>query len=110
MIKIQSYTRPIVWQVDNTQELPNVSGVVRWNGAIAEFEVCDSLGNWHVIDSSVELECQEDAAEILDWARKKMHEEKELDKLSEKYPAVQDAKQNLDIILKLVKDDTSKSD
>lgn len=110
MIKIHSYTRPIVWQVDNTQSLPNISGAVRWNGAIAEFEVCDAQGNWHVIDSGVELECQEDAAEILDWARKKMHEEKELEKLSEKYPAVQEAKHNLDIILKLVKDDAIKTD
>jgi len=50
MIKIKSYTQPIVWQVDNRYLLPAQSGQVRWNGNNKEFEVCDNnSGNWYRI-------------------------------------------------------------
>jgi len=109
MIRITSHTRPVVWQVENKHLLPNISGTVRWNGSTAEFEVCDNSGKWHRIDPTVRLEYNEDTAEVIDWARKKMLEEKQLNELIEKYPSVREAKRNLDLTLELVKDDTSES-
>jgi hypothetical protein len=106
MIKITSHTRPVVWQVDTRFKLPNVTGPVRWNGNTSEFEVCDGSGKWNKIDPTIRLECNEDTAEVIAWARKKMIEEKQLNELAKEYPAVREAKQNLDIILEFVKHDT----
>ena len=106
MIKIQSYTQPIVWQVDKQYLLPAQSGQVRWNGNNKEFEVCDNnSGNWYRINPEVELRSDPELAEVLQWAKKKMEYERKLEKLANEYPAVKDAKEKLDIILKLVQNE-----
>lgn len=104
MIKIQSSTQPIVWQVDRDYTLPAASGQVRWNGSSKQFEVCDNSNNgmWYKIDNTVELRSDPQIGEVLEWAKKRMEYEKKVEKLAEKYPAVKDAKEKLDIILKLV--------
>ena len=106
MIRIQSYTQPIVWQVDKQYLLPAQSGQVRWNGHTKEFEVCDnSSGNWYRINPEVELKSDPQLAEVIDWAKKRMEYERKIEKLASEYPAVKDAKEKLDIILKLVHDE-----
>lgn len=106
MIKIQSYTQPIVWQIDKQYLLPAQSGQVRWNGHTKEFEVCDNQsGNWYRISPEVELRSDPELAEVLQWAKKKMEYERKLEKLINQYPAVKDAKEKLDIIVKLVQDE-----
>jgi hypothetical protein len=108
MIKIHSYQNPIVWQVDKQYLLPAQSGQVRWNGNIKCFEVCDNNnGMWYKIDNTVELSSDPQTHQILEWAKKKMAEDERLDKLAKEYPAVKDAKERLDIILKLVQDGQS---
>lgn len=105
MIRIKSYTQPIVWQVDNKYLLPAQSGQVRWNGHSKEFEVCDNQsGNWYRINPEVELRNDDQLAEVMEWAKKKMVEEKKVEELAKQYPAVKDAKEKLDIILKLVQE------
>ncbi len=103
MIKIKSYTQPIVWQVDNRYLLPAQSGQVRWNGNNKEFEVCDNnSGSWYRISPDVELRNDPELIEVVEWAKKKMVEEKRIEELAKLYPAVKDAKERLDIIMKLV--------
>jgi len=107
MIKIQQKTQPFVWQIDNSYSLPNISGHVRWNGNNKEFEVCDSLGNWHRIDPTIQLETSNDTSQILSWAREKMKEEERLKKLVADYPAIKEAKDQLDTLINLVKDEST---
>lgn len=103
MIKIHSYQNPIVWQVDRQYLLPSQSGQVRWNGNLKVFEVCDNgSGAWYKIDNSVELSCDPQTQQVLEWAKKKMAEDERLDRLAKEYPAVKDLKEKLDIVVKLV--------
>ena len=109
MIRITSKYQPVVWQIDNKFLLPAQSGQVRWNGHSKEFEVCDNnSGNWYRINPEVELGCDSELADVIQWAKKKMEYEKKIDKLVREYPAVKDAKEKLDIILKLVEDEPIK--
>ena len=108
MIKIQSSSYPIVWQIDNSYLLPAQSGQVRWNGNIKCFEVCDNQsGNWYKITNTVELTCDSQIQNILEWAKKKMADDERIAKLAEKYVAVKDAKEKLEIVIKLVQDEDS---
>lgn len=108
MIRITSKQQPIVWQYDRQYLLPAQSGQVRWNGNTKEFEVCDNQsGNWYRINPEVELTSDPGLAEVIQWAKKKMEYERKLEKLMREYPAVKDAKEKLDIILKLVENDNN---
>jgi hypothetical protein len=108
VIKISYQSQPIVWQVDKQYLLPAQSGQVRWNGNTKEFEVCDNnSGNWYRINPEIELRNDPELADVFAWAKRKMHQEHELEKLMREYPAVKDAKEKLDIILKLVQDGQS---
>jgi len=114
MIKIQSSSYPLVWQVDNSYSLPSTTGQVRWNGSSKCFEVCDNnngnytaSGGWMRIDNTVQLSSDPQMQSILEWAKKKMIEDKNIEKLAKEYPAVKDAKEKLDIIIKLVQDENS---
>lgn len=106
MIRITSKHQPIVWQIDKQYLLPAQSGQVRWNGNNKEFEVCDNnSGNWYRISPEVELRNDPELIEVIEWAKKKIIEEKHIEELAKQYPAVKDAKEKLDIIVKLVQDE-----
>ena len=105
MIKIQTNTYPVIYQVDRSYLLPSVTGQIRWNGSDKNFEVCDTYGTWLKIDNTVELMCSAEYIEVMEWAKKKIKEEKELEKLAALYPAVKDLKEKLDITLALVKEE-----
>lgn len=106
MIRITSKHQPIVWQYDNQHLLPATSGQVRWNGYRKEFEVCDnSNGHWYRICPEIELTSDPELAEIIQWAKKKMEYERKLEKLINEYPAVKDAKEKLELVMKLVQDE-----
>lgn len=109
MIKIYSNSPPLVYQVDNSYSLPSTTGQVRWNGTNKCFEVCDNgmNGSWIRIDNTVQLSSDSQTTQILEWAKKKMAEDERIEKLAKEYPAVKDAKERLDIIIKLVKDENS---
>jgi hypothetical protein len=109
VIKIEQTSYPLVWQVDREYTLPAQSGQVRWNGFSKCFEVCDNNndGKWYKINNTIELRSDPQIGEVLEWAKKRMEYEKKVEKLAEKYPAVKDAKEKLDIIMKLVQDETN---
>ena len=94
--------------MDRQYLLPAQSGQVRWNGNSKEFEVCDNnSGNWYRINPEIELGCDSELATVIQWAKRKMVEEKRIEELAKQYPAVKDTKERLDIILKLVQDGQS---
>lgn len=91
--------------MDKQYLLPAQSGQVRWNGMSKEFEVCDNhSGAWYRINPEIELRSDPELAEVVQWAKRKMIEEKRIEELAKQYPAVKDAKERLDIIVKLVQD------
>lgn len=106
MIRIVSNTQPIVWQIDKQYLLPAQSGQVRWNGNSKEFEVCDNgSGSWYRINPEVELRSGPELLEVIEWAKKKMIEEKKIEKLAQQYTAVKDAKEKLELVMRLVQDE-----
>ena len=107
MIKIQSSSPPVVYQTDYSWQLPSFTGDVQWNGQYKRFEVSDGK-NWIPIDNTVHVTTDTYVAETLKWAKEKMIEEKELDKLAKEYPALENARKQLDMIKVLVKSEEIK--
>jgi hypothetical protein len=102
MIKIQSYGPVPSWyQVDQSYNLPSITGVVQWNGASKCFEVSNGV-SWQRIDNTVQISNTYDMSMIAQWAMKKMQEEEETKKLRSKYPALDEAYNHLDLIKALV--------
>jgi len=113
MIKIQQSSYPLVWQIDNSYSLPSTTGQVRWNGQQKCFEVCDNgnsyNGGWVRIDNTIQLSSDPQVQSVLEWAKKKMAEDEKIEQLAKEYPAVKDAREKLDIIVKLVQDESIKT-
>jgi len=107
MIKIQSSSPPVVFQTDYSWQLPSFTGDVQWNGQYKRFEVSDGK-NWIPIDNTVHISTDSHVSEALTWAREKMREERELDKLAKEYPALDNARKQLEMIKVLVKSEEIK--
>jgi hypothetical protein len=95
----QTYTSDIIFS-------PGASGAghVRWNPNMNCLEINDGViwrqVNWNYPTIELDTETQE----ILEWARNKMAQEREVEKLAQEYPAVAEIKEKMDLILNLVKD------
>lgn len=80
------------------------AGHVRWSANTNCLEINDGLTwrqlNW--IHPTIEFDNETQA--VLDWARQKIEQEKELDKLAQEYPAIAQLKEKMDLMLTLVKD------
>jgi hypothetical protein len=78
------------------------SGMMRYNGNMNCIEVND--GNmWKQLESTyATVELTGEAQSILDWAKKKMYEEQQLDELCEKYPGLGKARDNFETFKRLV--------
>ena len=60
---------------------------------------------WTVVSSSgTTVELTVEVQQILEWARRAMVRDKEIEKLAKEYPAVKSAKENLDVIVALTRD------
>lgn len=80
---------------------PCYAGDVRYmNGGYQIF----NNGYWTSSSQHTKIELMPDVVEVLKWAKNKMNNEKEIEKLAEQYPAVKTAKEQLDLVLALVKD------
>ena len=78
--------------VGNYINNPGLMGVgqLRYNTNNQQMEVYNGL-NWQTLNmDSVHVGLTLHAESILDWAHQKMHEEKELEKLSAEYPTIKD--------------------
>ena len=102
MIKIQSNgSSPGWYQLDQSYQLPNITGAVQWNGTTKCFEVSNGA-SWQRIDNTVQISNTYDMSLIAQWATNKMAEEEETKKLRSKYPALDEAYNHLDLIKALV--------
>jgi hypothetical protein len=78
------------------------AGMVRYNTRSRSMEVNDG-DSWIQLGMSyANLELTPEAQSILDWAKKKMAEEQQLDELCEKYPGLRKARDNYETFLALV--------
>lgn len=87
------------------------SGMMRYNGNMNCIEVND--GNmWKQLEATyATVELTGEAQSILDWAKKKMYEEQQLDELCKKYPGLGKARDNYETFKRLVRaeEDVSQS-
>lgn len=83
------------------------AGMLRYNPNMNCMEVND--GNmWKQLDMNfATVELTGEAVSILDWAKKKMAEEKRIDELCEKYPGLRKARDNYELFLNLVQAETT---
>lgn len=89
MIKIQNYGYPVVFQSDNSYSLPSMTGAVQWNGMSKRLEVSNGSA-WVAIDNTVTLNTDAMYNDMVQWAKKKMEEEKELEALAQSDPTIKD--------------------
>ena len=102
MIKIQSNgSSPGWYQIDQSYQLPNITGAVQWNGASKCFEVSNGA-SWTRIDNAIQVHHNPDLQKIIAWANIKIAEEEEMQNLRSKYPALDEAYNHLDLIKALV--------
>jgi hypothetical protein len=81
------------------------AGMVRWNPNMQCLEVNDG-NTWLTFSQShVGIDLSPETQMLLNWARQKMAEEQKLEAMMERYPALKKAKDNLDMMLNIVKDD-----
>lgn len=92
---------------DNTRPM---DGVLRTcNGGLEYYDA--HVGDWLPLPGcKVELELGHHTAEVVKWAQQKMLEEDKLDELAEKYPALKKAKENYDIIRRIVQNEVAEKE
>lgn len=84
------------------------AGNVRFNGSSKILEVYDGSMWYELRSSPFFVNLSNDAEQAIDWAQKKMQEETRIKALAEKYPAVKDAQERLQILLTLVNEQETK--
>lgn len=89
MIKIQNNGYPVVFQSDTSYNLPSSTGAVQWNGMSKQLEVSNG-SNWMPINNTVNLNTDAMYGVVMDWAKKKMQEEQELETLAKENSAIRD--------------------
>jgi hypothetical protein len=110
---------PLVWVSSGGSNMPHInmnapsSGMMRWNGNNNCIEVFDgSMNLWQqMYGKTADIQVSGDIQLTVNWAKKKIAEEMEWEKLAETNDAVKialenmkKAKQQLDITAKLVKE------
>ena len=77
-----------------------MTGMVRY--VSNRLEVYDGSSWLQIGGGSASVSLTGEAVEILDWAKKKIAEEKQLEALAVKHPGIKDLKEKLDLMVKLV--------
>ena len=80
---------------------PAASGQLRYNNNM--IEVFDGSSWRQVNQNYTNISLDVGMVEAIEWAKKKMQEEKELEKLAKEYPILEDAMRDLEVIKVLVK-------
>lgn len=81
------------------------AGMIRWNPNMNQLEVND--GNvWLTLSGTdIGIDLNEEAVGLLDWVKQKREEESRMAEMMSKYPALKKAKENLDLVWNLVKNE-----
>ena len=93
-----------MYQMNNDYNRPQVTGAVQWNGNTKRFEVSCGTG-WIPIDNTVQISYAHDVFSLLEWVKEKKAQEEKLLKYADQYPSIKDAKEKLDILMTLVKEE-----
>jgi hypothetical protein len=83
------------------------AGQVRYNGTSQWLEVYDG-SDWRPINQSISMDLSPEVQEILKWAQQRRQEDEELDRLCRDHPGVQAAREQLEIMRRLVKKESEK--
>lgn len=109
MIKLQTYDMPIIHQLDNSYSLPAFTGTVQWNGALKKFQVSTGTG-WQDIDNNISYSVDRTVITIIEWAKKKMEEEQELEALAKSNSTIadlvhsmEDIKEQIEVVKTIIK-------
>lgn len=98
MIKGITSTGPYISVRSSTSPYINMStpsaGMIRYNGNTSCVEIYDG-SYWQVMNNFEEVGLTPQANEILDWAKKKMEEERNYKNLASHHPAIAIALENL---------------
>ena len=85
------------------------NGDVRFNGVIQTLE-CYSDGHWIPVSSGpVTVELTPDVKEVIEWSQKKRREDERIRDLMERHPSVKSAKNQLDVLVALLKDEENQT-
>lgn len=113
MIKVNSSSPEIVFLTDSEFNQPSCSGAVQWNGTYKRLEVSNGT-TWVPIDNTLSLHLSPDVKTLLEWAKKKMIEEKEIEELAKTNSAISDLvtqikekKSQLEMVKTLIKRDNN---
>lgn len=79
------------------------AGMLRFNGSSNNIEVYDGYAWLPMASSHASVDLDSDTLGLLEWARKKQREEKELEQLAATYPAIKDLNEKLAMVLTLVR-------
>ena len=99
-----SYPNIIQTAGGSTPNVPQISGAVYWDGNRGQFKVMDSQGgsyDMHFANGTIGP--GHELMEMIGWWRNKEIEEANLKNLCEQYPNLAEAKQEFDVLHKLLK-------
>lgn len=74
-------------------------GMIRLNGS--DYEFFDGV-TWNKMYTTATVDLSFQTQQAIDWAIRKMNEEKKLDEYCKQYPALDEARNNFELIKKLV--------
>jgi hypothetical protein len=81
------------------------NGDVRFNGEIQRLE-CYSDEHWIPVSSGpATIELTPDVKEVLEWSQQTRQEDEQIRELMERHPSVKSAKNQLDVLVALLKDE-----
>jgi len=80
------------------------AGMIRYNTSSQNTEVYDG-NSWLTMSSNPSISLSNDTMEVLDWARKKMQEEKQLEDLMNQHPGLRDLHEKFELMRALCQTD-----
>jgi hypothetical protein len=83
------------------------TGQVWWDGSTQRLKVVTGPGqSMDLHSNSANIEFRPEVNRILEWAERKMQEEDQLDQLCKKFPNLEEARREFEVLLALVKNRT----
>jgi hypothetical protein len=65
------------------------AGMVRYNPNMQQLEVYDGIA-WHGLNTQATIDLGWDSRQAIEWAHKKMHQERKLQELMDQHPGLKD--------------------
>lgn len=102
---------PVIYQTNSYSD-PMVTGAVQWNGQSRRLEVSNGT-TWVPLNTTMNMQTNPEVVQVLEWAKKKIAEERELEALAKENPAINDLvnqikekRSQIDMVKTLIKKET----